>query len=344
MTTFKFPRRSLFGALAAGTLLGSAFAASAQELNLYTSREPALIKPLLDDFTKQTGIKVNTIFASSGLEERLRSEGANSPADVLLTVDIGRLQQAKEYGVTKAVSSDVLANAVPAAYRDPEGHWFGVSLRGRVVYASKDRVKQDSITYEELADPKWKGKLCTRSGQHVYNVALFAAVVAHKGEAKAEEWLKGIKANLAKKPSGGDREQARDILAGACEIALGNTYYVGLMRNSTNEQRQWGEAIKVIMPTFQETGGTHVNVSGLAMMKSSPNPDSARKFMEFMVSDAAQKIYADVNFEYPVKPGIPLDETVASFGPLKPDTLPIAEVAKHRKAASQLVDKVGFDN
>ena len=175
-------------------------------------------------------------------------------------------------------------------------------------------------------------------------MGLFGAVVAHKGEAKAEEWLRGVKAHRAKKPSGGAREQAKDILAGACDVALGNTYYVGLMRTATNEQRQWGEAIKVLMPTFRETGGTHVNISGLAMIKSAPNPDSARKFMEFMVSDAAQKIYADVNFEYPVKPGIPLDEIVASFGPLKPDTLPIAEVAKHPKTASQLVDKVGFDN
>ena len=344
MTTFAFARSSVFGILAAGALLGAGGPTSAQELNLYTSREPGLIKPLLEEFTKETGVKVNTIFAASGLEERLRSEGANSPADVLLTVDIGRLQQAKEYGVTKPTTSEVLERSIPAAYRDPEGHWFGVSLRGRVVYASKSRVKQDAITYEELADPKWKGKLCTRSGQHVYNIALFAAVVAHKGEAKAEEWLKGVKANLAKKPSAGDREQARDILAGACDIALGNTYYVGLMRTATNEQRQWGEAIKVLMPTFQESGGTHVNVSGLAMIKSAPNPDSARKFMEFMVSDAAQKIYAEVNFEYPVKAGIPLDETVASFGQLKPDTLPIAEVAKNRKTASQLVDKVGFDN
>jgi iron(III) transport system substrate-binding protein len=344
MTTFALARRSVVGAVLAGFLTAPFAAASAQEVNLYTSREPALIKPLLSEFTKQTGVKVNTIFAASGLEERLRTEGANSPADVLLTVDIGRLQQAKEYGVTKPVSSEVLEKAIPAAYRDPEGHWFGVSLRGRVVYASKDRVKQDAITYEELADPKWKGKICTRSGQHVYNVALFAAVVAHKGEAKAEEWLKGLKANLAKKPSGGDREQAKDILAGACEIALGNTYYVALMRTATNEQRQWGEAIKVIMPAFEETGGTHVNVSGVALATGAPNPENARKFMEFMVSDAAQKIYADVNFEYPVKAGIPLDETVASFGPLKPDTLPIAAVAKHRKVASQLVDKVGFDN
>jgi iron(III) transport system substrate-binding protein len=341
--TFSFARRSLLAALAASSLPLTPFAASSQELNLYTYREPALIKPLLDEFTKSTGIRVNTVFAASGLEERLRAEGQNSPADVLLTVDIGRLQQAKDYGVTQPVKSDAIEKAIPAAYRDPEGHWYGVSLRGRVVYAAKDRVAQDTISYEELADPKWKGKLCTRSGQHVYNIALFAAVVAKKGEAGAEEWLKGLKANLAKKPSGGDREQAKDILAGGCDIALGNTYYVGLMRNATNEQRQWGDAVKVIMPTFSG-GGTHVNISGLVMAKNAPNRDNALKFFEFMVSDTAQRIYADVNYEYPVKTNIPLDETVASFGTLKPDPLPIAEIAKHRKAASQLVDKVGFDN
>jgi iron(III) transport system substrate-binding protein len=331
------------GALAAGALFNPALSASAQELNLYTYREPGLIKPLLDEFTKQTGVKVNTVFASSGLEERLRTEGQNSPADLLLTVDIGRLQQAKDYGITQPVKSAALEAAIPASYRDPEGHWFGVSLRGRVVYASKDRVKQDTITYEELADPKWKGKVCIRSGQHVYNVALFASAVAKLGEAKAEDWVRGLKANLAKKPSGGDREGAKDILAGVCDIAVGNTYYVGLMRTANNEQRQWGEAVKVLMPTFQG-GGTHVNISGLVMAKNAPNKDNAVKFMEFMVSDAAQKIYADVNFEYPVKAGIQPDEIVASFGPLKPDTLSIADVAKNRKAASQIVDKVGFDN
>ncbi|HEY8381055.1 MAG TPA: Fe(3+) ABC transporter substrate-binding protein [Microvirga sp.] len=343
MTKTVFARRLVLGALAGAALAGTALPAAAQELNLYTYREPALIKPLLDAFTKETGVKVNTVFASSGLEERLRTEGQNSPADVLLTVDIGRLQQAKDYGVTQPVKSAALEGAIPATYRDPEGHWFGVSLRGRVVYASKDRVKQDTITYEELADPKWKGKICIRSGQHVYNVALFSAVVAKLGEAKAEEWMKGLKANLAKKPSGGDREQAKDILAGACDIAIGNTYYVGLMRTATNEQRQWGEAINVLMPTFQG-GGTHVNISGLVMAKNAPNKDNAVKFMEFMVSDQAQKIYADVNFEYPVKAGVRPDELVASFGNLKPDTLAIAEIAKHRKTASQLVDKVGFDN
>jgi len=179
--TFSFARRSLLAVLAASGLPLAPFAASSQELNLYTYREPALIKPLLDEFTKSTGIRVNTVFAASGLEERLRAEGQNSPADVLLTVDIGRLQQAKDYGVTQPVKSDAIEKAIPAAYRDPEGHWYGVSLRGRVVYAAKDRVAQDTISYEELADAKWKGKLCTRSGQHVYNSALFVAVVAKKG-------------------------------------------------------------------------------------------------------------------------------------------------------------------
>jgi iron(III) transport system substrate-binding protein len=337
---FAAPLGALAGAVF-GSLLASGVAA--KELNLYTYREPNLIKPLLDAFTKETGIKVNTIFASSGLEERLRAEGENSPADILLTVDIGRLQQAKDYGVTQAVKSPVLEKAIPASYRDPEGHWHGVSLRGRVVYASKDRVKQDAISYEELADPKWKGRICTRSGQHLYNVSLFAAAVAHMGEAKAEEWLKGLKANLAKRPSGGDRDVAKDIAAGVCDIGLGNTYYVGLMQTGKDaEQKKWADAIKVIMPTFKD-GGTHVNISGMAMAKNAPNRENALRFMEFMVSDPAQKMHAELNFEYPVKAGIAIDPTVAAFGTLKPDPLPIAEIAKRRKTASELVDKVGYD-
>lgn len=341
--TKKFACGLLHGATLAVLMAGSSLSASAQEMNLYTSREPGLIKPILDQFTKETGIKVNTVFVSNGLEERVRSEGQNSPADVILTVDIGRLQAAKDYGVTQPVKLAALEEVIPASYRDPEGHWFGVALRGRVVYASKDRVKQDKITYEELADPKWKGKVCIRSGQHLYNISLIAAVIAHKGEAKAEEWLKGLKANLAKKPSGGDREQAKDILAGVCDIAIGNTYYVSLMLNGTNEeQKKWGEAINVVLPTF-EGGGTHVNVSGLALAKNAPNKANAEKFMEFMVSDEAQHLHAEANSEYPVKAGIKIHPTIASFGQLKPDNVPIAEIAKLRKKASELVDKVGFD-
>jgi iron(III) transport system substrate-binding protein len=341
--TMKCARGVLFGATVAGLLAGPSLSATAQELNLYTSREPGLIKPILDEFTKETGIKVNTVFVSNGLEERVRTEGQNSPADVILTVDIGRLQAAKDYGITQPVKLTALEEVIPANYRDPEGHWFGVALRGRVVYASKDRVKQDKITYEELADPKWKGKVCIRSGQALYNVSLFAAVIAHKGDAKAEEWLKGLKANLAKKPSGGDREQAKDILAGVCDIAIGNTYYVSLMRNGSNEeQKKWGEAINVILPTF-EGGGTHVNISGLALAKNAPNKANAEKFMQFMVSDEAQRLHAEANSEYPVKAGIKIHPTIASFGQLKPDNVPIAEIAKLRKKASELVDKVGFD-
>jgi iron(III) transport system substrate-binding protein len=342
MVKTTFTRGLMLGAVALGTLIASG--ASAQEtLNIYTYREPGLIKPLLDEFTKETGIKVNTVFLSNGLEERVRTEGANSPADIILTVDIGRLQQAKDYGITQPVKLEVVNSTIPAIYRDPEGHWFGVSTRARVVYASKDRVKQTSMTYEELADPKWKGKICIRSGQHLYNVSLIAAVIAHKGEAKAEEWLKGVKANLAKKPSGGDREQAKDILAGVCDIAIGNTYYVSLMRNGKDEeQKKWGEAINVILPTF-EGGGTHVNISGIALAKHAPNKANAEKFMQFMVSDAGQDIHANINSEYPLKAGIKIHPTIASFGELKPDNVAIAEIAKYRKKASELVDKVGFD-
>jgi iron(III) transport system substrate-binding protein len=344
MLNTKVMRGWMSSAVALGLLASSGVSASAEEvLNIYTSREPGLIKPILDEFTKETGVKVNTIFLSNGLEERVRSEGQNSPADVILTVDIGRLQAAKDYGVTQPVKSAALEKVIPAAYRDPEGHWYGVAMRARVVYVSKDRVKQDKITYEELADPKWKGKVCIRSGQHLYNISLFAAVIAHKGEAKAEEWLKGLKANLAKKPSGGDREQAKDILAGVCDIAIGNTYYVSLMRNGKDEeQKKWGEAINVILPTF-EGGGTHVNISGLALAKYAPNKANAEKFMEYMVSDDAQHLHAEANSEYPVKQGIKIHPTIASFGELKADTVAIAEIAKLRKKASELVDKAGFD-
>lgn len=234
-------------------------AAANGEVNVYTYRETKLIQPLFDAFSKDTGIKVNVVSASSGLEQRMKAEGANSPADVLLTVDIGRIDEAVQAGVTQPIKSEVVDKVVPAQYRDPDGHWAGISMRARVIYASKDRVKQDKITYEELADPKWKGKICIRSGQHIYNNALFAAYTAKYGEAKAEEWLRGVKANLAQKPSGGDREAARDVAAGKCDIGIGNTYYWALMMNNDPEKKPWAEATRVILPTF-EGGGTHVNL------------------------------------------------------------------------------------
>jgi iron(III) transport system substrate-binding protein len=331
-------------AVLASAVIASAGLALAQsgEVNVYSYRESKLIQPLFDAFTKDTGIKVNVISASSGLEQRIKAEGANSPADVLLTVDIGRIEDAVRAGISQPIKSDTLDKVIPAQYRDPEGHWYGISKRARVVYASKQRVPQNAITYEELADPKWKGKICIRSGQHIYNNALFAAYIAHHGEAKAEEWLKGLKANLAQKPSGGDRETARDVASGKCDLGIGNTYYWALMNNNEPDKKAWADATKVILPTFQGDG-THVNLSGVLLARHAPNRANALKLIEWLTGEKAQHMYADMNYEYPVRAGINVNPTIASYGQLKPDSLPLAKIADYKKAAANLVDKVGFD-
>lgn len=321
----------------------STASAESGEVNVYTYRETKLIQPLFDAFTKDTGIKVNVVSASSGLEQRIKAEGTNSPADVLLTVDIGRIDEAVQAGVTQPIKSEAIEKIVPAQYRDPDGHWAGISMRARVIYASKDRVKQNTITYEELADPKWKGKICIRSGQHMYNNGLFAAYTAKYGEAKAEEWLRGVKANLAQKPSAGDRETARDVAAGKCDLGIGNTYYWALMMNNDPEKKSWAEATRVILPTFQG-GGTHVNLSGVLLAKHAPNRANGVKLIEWLTSEKAQQIYADSNYEYPVRAGVAVNPTIAGYGKLNADPLPISKIAANRKAASTLVDKVGFDN
>ncbi|MBN8937385.1 MAG: extracellular solute-binding protein [Rhizobiales bacterium] len=316
---------------------------STGDLYIYSYRESKLVQPLFEAFTKDTGIKVNVISASSGLEQRIKAEGGNSPADVLLTVDIARLEAAVESGITQALNSKMVEEVVPVAYRDPNGQWTAAAMRARVVYASKVRVPQTSITYEELADPKWKGKICIRSGQHMYNNALFAAVIAKHGEAKAEEWLKGLKANLAQKPSGGDRETARDIAAGKCDLGIGNTYYWALMNDKDADKKPWADATKVILPTFQG-GGTHVNVSGVALIKTAPNKANGVKFIEWMVGAQAQPMHADMTYEYPIRAGVPINKTIAGYGALQADPMPLSQVAANRKKASALVDKVGFDN
>ncbi len=317
--------------------------AQSGEVNIYTYREAKLVLPLIDGFTKDTGIKVNIMSGSSGLEQRIKVEGANSPADVLLTVDIARLEEAVRAGVTQPLKSALLDQVVPPQFRDPEGHWSGVSMRARVIYASNERVKQSAITYEELADPKWKGKICIRSGQHMYNNALFAAYISHYGEAKAEEWLRGLKANLVQKPSGGDREVARDIAAGKCDIGLGNTYYWALMKNDEPDKKAWADATRVILPTFKD-GGTHVNLSGVVLARHAPNKANAVKLIEWLAGEKAQQMYANVNYEYPVRAGVPLNPTIASYGKLNPDALALSKIADNKKAAANLVDKVGFDN
>jgi iron(III) transport system substrate-binding protein len=343
MRIFYSPRamcavRNLFAILISAA---SAAPALASEVNVYSYREPDLIKPLLEDFTKTTGIKVNYIYAKDGLIERMQAEGANSPADVLLTPEFGLLTRAKEAGVTAPNTSPELAAAIPAALRDPENHWFALTRRARVFYVSKDRVKETAMTYEELAEPKWKGRVCMRSGQHTYSVALIASMIAHLGKEKAEAWLQGLKANLARKPAGGDREAVRDVEAGLCDVAVGNTYYMAAMLKNP-DQKAWADAVRIVFPNANDRG-THVNVSGMVLAAHAPNQANAENLMAYLVSSAAQKIYADGNSEYPVVAGVDATALVQSWGELKPDSLPLGEIARLRKDASELVDKVQFD-
>ena len=329
------------------TLTGITFGASAQEVSLYTTREPRLIQPLLDEFTKDTRIKVNTVFVKDGLIERVKAEGEKSPADVLMTVDIGNLLDLVEAGVTQPVNSAVLREAIPENLRGADNQWYTLSLRDRVAYVAKD-LDVGAITYEAFADPRWKGKVCIRSGQHPYNTALIAAMIAHNGLEAAENWLRNVKNNLGRKAAGGDRDVARDILGGICDIGIANAYYVGRMKNAEpgTDAHKWGEAIKVVRPTFanEKSRGTHVNISGAAVAKHAPHREEAVKLLEYLVSDKAQSMYAKANYEYPVKQGVELDPVVAGFGELIVDPLPLAEIAKHRKEASELVDRVGFNN
>ncbi|NBN79081.1 extracellular solute-binding protein [Microvirga tunisiensis] len=345
--TFKTVPSFARTALLASTLVVSVapVALADGEVNIYSYRQPTLIQPLLDAFTAETGIKTNVIFANEGLEERIAAEGANSPADVLLSVDIGRLDGAKQAGITQPIVSDTVKANIPATYLDPEGHWVGLTTRARVIYASKDRVQQDTITYEELADPKWKGKICTRSGQHVYTIGLVASMIAHKGVEETEKWLVGLRDNLARKPAGNDRSQVQGIKNGECDIALSNTYYMGAMMTNEKEpeQKEWAASARMIFPNAADRG-THVNIAGIVMAKHAPNKDNALKLVEFLSTPKAQQIYAEASFEYPVTPGVAPSELVQSFGTLKADTLSIQEIAKNRKAASELVDKVRFDD
>jgi iron(III) transport system substrate-binding protein len=323
----------------------NATAEDAGEVNVYSYRQPYLINPLFKEFTQETGIKVNVIFAEKGLIERIQAEGRNSPADVLLTVDVGNLTQATDAGIAQPIQSAALDAAIPPAYRAADKQWFGLTRRARVVYASKERVRLDKITYEDLADPKWRGKICIRSGQHVYNVALIASMIAAHGEEWTETWLKGVKANLACKPAGDDRLQVKGVYAGECDIAVGNTYYMGAMLKNDKEpeQKEWANSVTIIFPNTDDRG-THVNISGAVVAKYAPHKDNAVRLLEFLASDKGQEMYADVNNEYPVKEGIPWSPLVTSWGKFKPDPISLNEIAALRKKASELVDKVGFDD
>jgi iron(III) transport system substrate-binding protein len=331
-------RLALIAALASAG--STAFAT--EEVNLYSYRLPELLKPLTDAFTEETGIRVNVAHMSSGMVERLVAEGDRSPADLVFTVDIARMAAVVDAGVTQPVKSEQLSEHVPPAYHDPDGEWWAMTTRARVIYASNERVKDGEVTtYEDLVDPKWKGRLCTRSGMHPYNISLTAAYLFHHGHDATKAWLEGLKANLARKPQGGDTQQIKAIWAGECDIALGNTYYMGKML-ADPEKRAWGESARIVFPVF-EGGGTHVNISGVAMTKAAPHPENALKLMEFLVSAEAQKIYAEANFEYPVSPDVSPDEVVESWGSFTPDNADLSELARLRPEAVKLMEEVDFD-
>ncbi|WP_318444176.1 Fe(3+) ABC transporter substrate-binding protein [Photobacterium leiognathi] len=332
--------------LAPAILMGLAapqVATAAEEVNVYSYRQPFLVEPMFNEFTKETGIKVNVKFAKQGIAEKLQQEGEYSPADVVLTTDISRLVELSDKKLVQSVDSKVIDSNVPAQFRDNEDEWFALTLRSRNVYSSKDRVGKlpASFDYSDLAKPEWKGKICTRSGKHPYNVSLVSSMIAHYGEAETKAWLEGVKANLARKPQGNDRAQVQAVKEGLCDLAIGNSYYLGKMVNDEN-QKAWAEAVYINFPG-QESKGTHVNVSGMAMAKYAPNRDNALKLMEFLTSDKAQEMYAEVNYEYPVKDGVKRSELVASWGDFKADDVSLDEIAQYHNAATKLLDEVKFD-
>ena len=342
--------RKLVLTIALGALLwtaaGTATDAVAEEVNLYSSRQPFLMKPLLEAFTAETGIKANMVYLKKGMLERLKAEGRNSPADLILVSDIGNLHNHDIAGLLQPVASATLAANIPPQYRHPDGNWFGLTVRARVIYASKARVKPGEVTsYEDLADPKMKGRVCIRSGKHVYNISLLASIVVAKGAEAAEAWAKGVKANLARRPQGNDRAQVKAVYQGECDVAVGNTYYMGKMATNTKDpvQKKWAQSVNIIFPN-QNDRGAHVNVSGAGVTKSAKNKANAVKLIEFLSGDAAQKIYAEANFEYPVKAGVSLHPMVASWGAFKADKAYLSKIANERTRASKLVDQVAFNN
>ncbi|WP_405054191.1 Fe(3+) ABC transporter substrate-binding protein [Thalassotalea psychrophila] len=330
--------------IATFTLLLTSVSANtlANEVNIYTYRQTFLIEPILEKFTAQTGIKTNIVFAKDGLIERLKKDGRYSPADVVLTSDFARLMQISDEGLSQPVSSDILATNIPSQFRDDNNHWFALTKRVRNVYASKDRMASLSgVSYEELADSKYKNKVCMRSSKHPYNIALVASMIAHHGTAETKTWLQGLKANLARKPQGNDRGQVKAVKEGECDLALGNSYYFGVMQQNP-EQKVWADAVNILFPN-QNNRGAHINVSGIAMTKYAPNKASAKKLMEFLSSAQAQQVYASVNMEYPVNPAVKPSSIVASWGSFKEDELAMTKIAENRQAAIKLLDEVKFD-
>jgi iron(III) transport system substrate-binding protein len=322
-------------------VLATSFSVFANDdVNVYSYRQPFLVEPLFKEFTKETGIKVNVVFAKKGMAERLAREGEYSPADILLTTDISRLIELKEKHLLQAAQSPELTAAIPAQFKASDDTWYALTTRVRNIYSAK-RLGKIDFNYEDLADEKYRGKICTRSGKHPYNVALIASMIAEHGEADTLTWLEKVKVNLARKPQGSDRAQVQAIHQNLCDISLGNSYYFGNML-SDEKQKVWADAVNINFPN-QSNRGAHVNISGMAMAKYAPNKANALTLMNFLVSEPAQKMYAQTNMEYPVRPGVQPSKLVASWGQFKADNLSLETIAKHRKAALILLDKAQFD-
>ncbi|GGC78446.1 Fe(3+) ABC transporter substrate-binding protein [Marinobacter halophilus] len=330
-------------AAAAIALTAMPMAATADgEVNIYSYRQAYLLEPLLNAFTDETGIKTNVVFARQGLAERLQREGRNSPADIVMTVDISRISELVEKDLVADLNSDTMNKNIPENLRHPDGKWYALTTRGRLIFTSKDRVEEGEIsTYEDLADDKWEGRICTRSGKHPYNIALISSMIAHHGEEQTEQWLNDVKDNLARKPQGGDRDQIKAIAEGVCDISIGNSYYYGNMLMDEN-QRPTAEQVNLVFPNANDRG-THVNISGISLTQSAPNRDNAVKLMEFLSSPSAQRIYAEANSEYPANPNVKPTGLVAEWGEMTPDSLSLQEIANNRNAAVRLVDRVDYD-
>ena len=318
---------------------------SANEINIYSHRQPFLINPFLELFTEETGIKTNVVYSKKGLAQRLKAEGDKSPADVILTVDIGRLYIYDDLDLLAPINSKKLLNNIPIYLRSPENTWFGLSKRARVIVVNKNKIKDGEITrIEDLADTKWKGKICTRPGSHVYNRGIMASVLAALGEEKAEQWAKSFVNNLAKRPQGNDRAQVKAIYEGECDIALINNYYFGKLKFSEDpEQRKWVENVKLIFPNQGENDrGAHVNISGGGIAKYSKNKENALALLEFLTSEKAQKLYGEINFEYPVNPKVLPSLELQKWGKFREDNLPIIKIAELGPLSQKIIDRVGW--
>lgn len=319
--------------------------AAKNEVNLYSARKEKLIKPILQDFIKDTGIQVNLVTGKAdALLKRIQTEGEYTPADVFITVDAGRLQRAKDAGVLQPVNSNILNQRVPAALRDKDNKWFGLSARSRIIVYNKSRVKPSELsTYEDLASPKWRGRICIRSSNNIYNQSLLASIIAHHGKDYALKWAKGVVANMARPPKGNDRAQMTAVAVGECDIGVVNTYYYGGWQKSKDPKvRGYAKKIALFYPN-QSNRGTHINVSGAGVTKYAKNKANAVKLLEYLTNKNAQKFYAEVNHEFPVVKGTGISDTVKAWGyPFKADGLAINKLGEYNAEAVKIFDKAGW--